>query len=213
LRTNHSKEVIFRQSVALRNYSSCCGKNPQTPPTIEQTKPSSEQIPTTPAKSPLSVWSTKFWACKHSWKRASLNTLNCLIGCSIGDFGMLWFLTSQFPTLGMVTIMPICMASGIATSLALETSLLKFREHFETWTRAFTTACRMSFVSMLAMELTENVVDYNLMNYWGLASNGGMFQINEPAFWISLGASLSMGYLVPLPYNYYQLKKHGKSCH
>ncbi|EFC48503.1 hypothetical protein NAEGRDRAFT_78531 [Naegleria gruberi] len=170
-------------------------------------------------KSKLSVWDLKFWKCKHSWKRASLNTLNCLIGCSIGDFSMMWFLTSQYPELGMAMIMPICMASGIATSLALETALLRYREKFDTTVEAFRMACKMSFFSMLTMELSENITDYGMMTYWGLLNNDNdtgctsMLQVNEPAFWVSLAASLSMGYLVPLPYNYYQLKKHGKSCH
>ncbi|KAG2383512.1 hypothetical protein C9374_004183 [Naegleria lovaniensis] len=182
-------------------------------PTVSSSIPSSSSPTTT-----LSPWTSKFWQCKHSWKRASFNTLNCLIGCSIGDFGMLWFLTSQYPTLSMAAIMPICMASGIATSLALETTILKWKENFSSVFEAFKVACKMSFFSMAIMELSENVVDYAMMTYWGLISNDGtgctsMLQIHEPAFWISLAASLSMGYLVPLPYNYYQLKKHGKSCH
>lgn len=178
----------------------------------------SSSTPNTATTTTLSPWTSKFWTCKHSWKRASFNTLNCLIGCSIGDFGMLWFLTSQYPTLSMAFIMPICMASGIATSLALETTLLKWKENFSSVFEAFKVACKMSFFSMAIMELSENVVDYAMMTYWGLINNDGtgctsMLQIHEPAFWISLVASLSMGYLVPLPYNYYQLKKHGKSCH
>ena len=28
------------------------------------------------------------WNCKQTWRRASKNTLWCLIGCSIGDFGI-----------------------------------------------------------------------------------------------------------------------------
>ncbi|KAL9657868.1 hypothetical protein ABK040_009456 [Willaertia magna] len=176
-----------------------------------------------------SVGLLDFWKCKHTWQRASFNTLNCLIGCSIGDFGMLWFLTTNFPSLPILTtVMPICMLSGITTSLALETFLLKTREKFKTWRESFKTAMKMSFVSMLTMELAENITDYTLMKYYFGAMMGNnnsvvvgematttmtMFQVNEPAFWISLSASLFMGYIVPLPYNYYQLKKYGKSCH
>ncbi|MEM1003448.1 MAG: cation transporter, partial [Bacteroidota bacterium] len=36
--------------------------------------------------------STGFWTDLPKWNRASFNTLNCLIGCSIGDFGMVFFL-------------------------------------------------------------------------------------------------------------------------
>ena len=27
------------------------------------------------------------WTCQHTWNRSAYNTLWCLIGCSIGDFG------------------------------------------------------------------------------------------------------------------------------
>ena len=30
------------------------------------------------------------WKCKHTWKRAINNTLWCLLGCSIGDFGTIF---------------------------------------------------------------------------------------------------------------------------
>ena len=31
------------------------------------------------------------WTCKLTWKRSAYNTLWCLIGCSIGDFGTIAF--------------------------------------------------------------------------------------------------------------------------
>ena len=31
------------------------------------------------------------WKCKHTWRKASVNTLWCLLGCSIGDFGTIYF--------------------------------------------------------------------------------------------------------------------------
>jgi Sec-independent protein secretion pathway component TatC len=40
-----------------------------------------------------------------------------------------------------------------------------------------------------------------------------LFNPSDPIFYVSLSISLLMGYLVPLPYNYYQLKRYGKSCH
>lgn len=39
-----------------------------------------------------SVLNSAFWQCKRTWQRASINTLRCLFGCSIGDFGALWIL-------------------------------------------------------------------------------------------------------------------------
>src|SRR5690242_18756401 len=46
-----------------------------------------------------------FWKDQKVWKRASVNTLNCLIGCSIGDFGMIVFLQAYFPATSMITQM------------------------------------------------------------------------------------------------------------
>ena len=31
------------------------------------------------------------WTCKHTWQKASYNTMWCLIGCSIGDFGTIYY--------------------------------------------------------------------------------------------------------------------------
>lgn len=52
-----------------------------------------------------SLLSAPFWSCRSTWRRAGLNTLRCLVGCSIGDFSALWMLQSYCPDLGMNTIM------------------------------------------------------------------------------------------------------------
>ena len=31
------------------------------------------------------------WTCKHTWNLSAKNTLWCLLGCSIGDFGTILF--------------------------------------------------------------------------------------------------------------------------
>lgn len=48
-----------------------------------------------------------FWASKSIWKRASVNTFRCLVGCTLGDFSALWFLQAFYPNLGVGTIMGI----------------------------------------------------------------------------------------------------------
>ena len=35
----------------------------------------------------------------------------------------------------------------------------------------------------------------------------------EAWFWGALTLSMLAGFLAPLPYNYYQLRKHGRACH
>ena len=31
------------------------------------------------------------WKCKHTWKKSAQNTAWCLLGCSIGDFGTIFY--------------------------------------------------------------------------------------------------------------------------
>ena len=85
------------------------------------------------------------WNNTKNWKRASFNTLNCLIGCSIGDFGMIIFLQAYYPETSMMWQMILAIIAGLTTSIMLETVLLKYREHFS-WKFALKTAFGMSFI-------------------------------------------------------------------
>ena len=40
------------------------------------------------------------WNCKHTWKQARINTAWCLLGCSIGDFGTIFYFQNIDHTLG-----------------------------------------------------------------------------------------------------------------
>jgi len=157
-----------------------------------------------PAKKTPHVIDAEFWQDTAVWKRAALNTLNCLIGCSIGDFGFIIYAQAARLPWSMVAIMGVAMLCGLTTSVMLETVLLKLREKFD-WTTALHTALSMSFLSMLAMELAENATDYFL--------TGGTAMPHEPYFWGALAASLAAGFAVPLPYNYFKLRKYNKACH
>jgi hypothetical protein len=96
-------------------------------------------------------------------------------------------------------------ASGLSTSLLLETVLLKFGRDRLSWPAAARTAFGMSIISMITMEVAENFVDYNL--------TGGVVQLNDPMFWAAAALSMTAGFLAPLPYNYHRLRKFGKACH
>jgi hypothetical protein len=200
--------IINAQQQQLRYASSCCHK--KIDDIDKQQQPQQQQ---TPHQIELNSKS-EFWRDRTVWKRAGFNTLNCLIGCSIGDFGALYFMFNYTPAIAsnLWIAMPIAMTSGILSSLTLETVLLRVREKF-TWWQSLRTAFKMSMVSMLSMELAENVTDLYMMQHGFGMSMDNMFNIHEPAFWISLGVSLCAGFITPLPYNYYMLKKHGKSCH
>jgi len=89
--------------------------------------------------------------------------------------------------------------------MTLETMLLRFGRDNLTLPIAFKTAAGMSFISMLTMEAAENAVDYHL--------TGGIVAFEDPIFWFASGAAMAAGFLAPLPYNYFRLRKYSKACH
>ena len=103
---------------------------------------------------------TFHWSCKHTWSRSAKNTLWCLIGCSIGDFGtILFFQITQIP-FPVLAIMILAIINGLVTSIFLETFIL-IRQNLS-FSKAFKTAIGMSFISMISMELAMNFTDYFL---------------------------------------------------
>jgi copper chaperone CopZ len=145
-----------------------------------------------------------FWQDGNVWNHASLNTLNCLIGCSIGDFAMILFLQRYYPGASMGLQMVLATIAGLITSVGMETLLLKSREKFG-WSLAFQTAVSMSFISMIAMEVVMNATDFMI--------TGGKAAFGNPMYWTALIVAMVAGFLAPLPYNYYKLKKFNKACH
>ena len=148
------------------------------------------------------LYESCFWMDRTTWIQAATNTTRCLVGCSVGDLSML-FITQSYG-FSMSASMILSMASGITTSFALETFWLKTFNNMSLH-KAAETAFGMSLISMLSMEAAENLVD--------LALTGGQFVPSEPWWWGALAMSLSAGFVTPLPYNYYMLRKYGKSCH
>tara|TARA_B100001175_G_C19458188_1_gene615090 strand:+ start:491 stop:934 length:444 start_codon:yes stop_codon:yes gene_type:complete len=138
------------------------------------------------------------WSCRHTWKKSAKNTAWCVLGCSVGDFGtILYFQITQldFPVLN---IMILAIINGLVTSIALETFIL-IRQNFR-FNNAIKTAFGMSFLSMIAMEISMNLTDYLL--------TGGA----KLTWWV-VPIMLLVGFLTPWPYNYFKLKKYNISCH
>ena len=138
------------------------------------------------------------WKCKNTWIKSAKNTLWCVFGCSIGDFGTILFfqLTKiPFPILGIMTLAII---NGLITSILLETFIL-LKQNFSL-KDAIKTAFGMSFISMLSMEIAMNLTDY-------LLTGGAILT------WWVIPIMLLVGFLTPWPYNYWRLKKFNESCH
>ena len=137
------------------------------------------------------------WKCQHTWKTSAKNTVWCLLGCSIGDFGtILFFQLYQIPW-STLSIMILAIVNGILTSFVLETIILlrQMKIHL-----AFKTAINMSLISMISMELSMNTLDWAILGEAKLV-------------WWIIPIMLIVGFLTPWPYNYYRLKKFQISCH
>jgi len=137
------------------------------------------------------------WTCKHTWKKASVNTLWCLLGCSIGDFGTIYFFQVYPMDISTLNIMILAIINGLITSIILETIILLKQMSFK---QALTTALGMSLISMISMEVAMNLTDY-------LITGGALLNLTV------IPIMLIAGFITPLPYNYWRLKKYNKSCH
>ena len=137
------------------------------------------------------------WWCRHTWRRASYNTMWCLIGCAIGDMGTILFFQLTGIPWPVLLIMSLAIINGLLTSIALETVILVRQMPLRL---AFRTAIGMSLISMIGMEVAMNVTD--------LALTGGAMLT-----WWVVPLMLAAGFVTPLPYNYWRLKALGKACH
>ena len=137
------------------------------------------------------------WYCIHTWLQASKNTLWCLLGCCIGDFGTIGFFQFMEIAWPVSLIMTLAIINGIITSIILETIILSKQMLFKL---AFKTAIGMSLVSMVSMEAAMNLTDFIL--------TGGAILT-----WWVIPFMLFAGFITPLPYNYWRLKALGKACH
>ena len=145
-----------------------------------------------------STVSTSFhWKCRHTWQRSAKNTLWCLLGCSIGDFGTILFFQLSAISWPTLNIMVLAIINGLITSIALETIILFRQMNIK---QAFQTAIGMSFISMISMEVSMNAVDWIIV--------GGA----EIVWWV-IPFMLIVGFLTPWPYNYWRLKKFNLACH
>ena len=137
------------------------------------------------------------WKCRHTWRRSAKNTLWCLLGCSIGDFGTILYFQLNAINWPTLSIMILAIINGLITSIILETIILSRQMTIKI---AFQTALTMSFISMLAMEIAMNSVDWLILGEAKLV-------------WWIVPIMLLVGFLTPWPYNYYRLKKYNIACH
>ena len=93
--------------------------------------------------------------------------------------------------------MILAIINGLITSVILETIILLKQMSFK---QALTTALGMSLISMISMEVAMNLTDY-------LITGGAVLNLTV------IPIMLLAGFITPLPYNYWRLKKYNRSCH
>ena len=137
------------------------------------------------------------WNCKSTWRKAKINTFWCLLGCSIGDFGTIFYFQNIEHSWNNFQIMGLAIVNGLLTSIILETIILIRQMNLK---KAISTALGMSFISMVGMELAMNLADLFLTG-------------DAILTWWVIPIMLLIGFYTPLPYNYWRLKKYNTSCH
>ena len=130
-------------------------------------------------------------------KKSAINTFWCLFGCSIGDFGTIYFFQINNFDISTLVIMILAIINGIITSIIFETISLLSQMELK---KAFKTALGMSFISMLTMEIVMNLSDWIL-------TGGAVLN------WWIIPIMLFAGFISAWPYNYWMLKKYNKACH
>ena len=93
--------------------------------------------------------------------------------------------------------MTLAILNGLITSIILETIILLKQMSLK---ESFTTALGMSFISMLAMEISMNLFDW-------VVTGGAILN------WWIISPMLIVGFISAWPYNYWRLKKYNESCH
>ena len=92
--------------------------------------------------------------------------------------------------------MILAIINGLITSVLLETFILIKKMKLSD---ALKTALGMSFISMVAMEISMNLTDL-------------IFASGTLTWWV-IPMMLLAGFITPWPYNYWRLKKYGVACH
>lgn len=128
----------------------------------------------------------------------------CLVGCSIGDFGMIIYLQAMHPDTPMLLQMSLAIVAGLITSVLFEVVLMHYRDRMA-WGMALRMALTMSFASIVAMEVVMNTTDFMI--------TGGTMALSDPSYWLAFIPSAAAGFIAPLPLSYYLLKKYGRGMH
>jgi hypothetical protein len=140
----------------------------------------------------------------EGWSGAARITLHCLTGCAIGE----WIGLSIGVLLDLETAARVALAIVLAYLSGFALTLYPLMRDGMAFRQAFKIVWIGEAVSIAAMEVVMNLVDYHL---------GGMrrgMSLMHPQYWIAFSAAAVAGYLAAWPVNYWLLKSSVKKpCH
>lgn len=139
---------------------------------------------------------------RAGWGGAASATLHCLTGCAIGEFIGLAIGVS----LGWQPTATMALAIVLAFVCGYGLTLLPFLRRGVSLAVALKTVWLAEAVSITAMEIAINAVDYSM----GGMSVGSVFTWD---FWSSYGVALIAGFLAVWPINLWLLRRNLKHCH
>ncbi len=144
------------------------------------------------------------WSDKHTWKQSFLPTFICLAGCSIGAMGIAFYLIGY----NWFLVLSISLVAGFITCMIfmMVWHLLFLKMNLKD---SFRSSYTMSLVPIFIMIVAENII---------LLLMTPEFSTHEAHMKTANGLGLmlfamSCGFILAMPYNYYQLQKTGKACH
>jgi hypothetical protein len=136
------------------------------------------------------------------WRAAASVTLHCLSGCAIGELlglaigvGLGWT-----PRLSVTLAVVLSFVSGFAMTL-----LPMLRRGFGLLS-SFRTVWLGELISISAMELVMNLVDYQMGGMRGVS-------LDSARYWEAFAMALVAGYLAAWPVNAWMLGRNMQRCH
>lgn len=147
------------------------------------------------------------WSDIQIWKQCLISTFICLIGCSIGTMGISFYLISY----NWLLVLLISLLAGFITCMIF---MVLWHTIFKNMSLkdSIISSYKMSLVSILIMMLTEMLIIRFVAPIFLSHQMNDMSAMPSHNL-ITMVVAMSLGFVLSLPYNYYQLQKTGKICH
>jgi hypothetical protein len=144
------------------------------------------------------------WLDKQTWKNCFVSTFLCLVGCSLGTMGTLFYLADY----NWLYVFVVSLLIGLlACIIFIAFWNIVFRQF--NFKEAIKSSFKMSIVSMVIIIVTENIIMF--LTHSQHSAHG--MQRNPSDNLLIMFIAMSIGFLFALPYNYYILTKTEKVCH